>query len=849
VARLQNRLLLRLQAFALVPAVLLTAAGLWGGRALLLRSLESRLAETRSSVVGLLESMQRDMLIRSRTLALQPALVDAVAGRDRQALLGIGFEAMGLLGVDALEVTDRDGVVLMRAQSPGRYGDDASGEAEFAIALQGESHLGILQHDGGLGLMAAVPILSEGRQVGALSVVQIIDYELLEAIHQQREVELSLFNGPALQATTIDDPAALAAIQAALPDGELWIHGEEHITTAHRFMVENDAGGGRLLLAEPTREVTELMRVMWASAGALIVVLGVTATLVSVRFSNSLARPVLSLRRSAEAMATGDLTQRVRVESDDELGELADAFNTMAETLLHSTTSIEALNQEVDERRRLEAESERLRQLLRDIIDSMPSALIVFDPQGRVQLSNQRASALLGLAPGGSLEDLPPRLAARRAVLDRAIEDRAPQQGRSSYVDDTGRIRSEELTAWPLSDALLWAALRIDDVTAREELESRLRQSQKMDAVGQLASGIAHDFNNQIQVIRTYIELLRDVLVDPEDIEAYEAIKQSAISAAELTGKLLVFSRKNIVFDNTIDLNTVALDVVGILKRSIDRRIVVETALSDAPALIAGDRTLLQSAVLNLGLNARDAIETRGQITVSTEIVEDGGPLQRRSVCIRVSDDGAGMDETTRDRIFEPFFTTKGEGKGTGLGLAAVYGTVQQHSGVVEVESQRGEGTTFTIWLPFSERRTQPGAMPSVGRRAGAGGRLMIVDDEATIVAALGRQLRRAGYSCECFTHPRLALEWFREHADEVDLVILDMILPEMDGAELFAQLRRIRGDLPGILASGYGEPARLDSAAAVGLRQHLQKPFSEEELLSAVALALGDESAARLRS
>ncbi len=384
------------------------------------------------------------------------------------------------------------------------------------------------------------------------------------------------------------------------------------------------------------------------------------------------------------------------------------------------------------------------------------------------------------------------------------------------------------------------------DITERRRMEERLRQSDKLEAIGQLAGGIAHDFNNQLGGIMGYADLLLH-RIDDESLRPYaEKIVLAAERAGELTGQLLTFARKGRYTFAPVDLHRIVGDVVSMLEHTIDRRIRIEQILRARRAIVRGDATQLQNALLNLGINARDALPEGGTITFETESVEirpEDDPIGLRPLPpgpylqLRVRDNGVGMPADVAQRIFEPFFTTKTEGKGTGMGLAAVYGTVQAHSGAITVESAPEAGSVFRLLLPAASEAEHAPDDPAGADADADGGaeRILLVDDEDNIRAVTRELLGAAGYEVDTCADGVEALEAFRAEPERHDLIVLDLMMPKLNGAEVFRAVRAERPDLPILLASGYS----LDGDAAPLLEEShtefVQKPFRGRELLRAV--------------
>jgi PAS domain S-box-containing protein len=392
----------------------------------------------------------------------------------------------------------------------------------------------------------------------------------------------------------------------------------------------------------------------------------------------------------------------------------------------------------------------------------------------------------------------------------------------------TGSVRSTLLSAESvkLGDKAC-VLLQVHDLTERMSLEAQLRQSQKMEAIGQLAAGVAHDFNNILTIVSGHTSLLKAVpFENPEDSESVAEIGAASDRAANLTRQLLAFSRKQVMQPTTVDLSNVVNDSAKMLKRLVGETIEVVTDFAATPPLAEADIGMIEQIVLNLTVNARDAMSDGGKLTVRTghQVVDDHDAEQNPEavageyVCLSVTDTGCGMDRETQARIFEPFFTTKEVGKGTGLGLATVYGIVKQHHGWIEVESEPGAGTTFRVHFPAAKAdvgNTSRSRLSDVTRGGDEG--ILLVEDEAPLRKMVSRTLKRFGYQVFEAEHGPQAMAIWKTHQGEIDLLLTDMVMPEgMNGRELAAAIHQDGPDVPVIYTSGYtpelfGEGGEMD--------------------------------------
>lgn len=390
----------------------------------------------------------------------------------------------------------------------------------------------------------------------------------------------------------------------------------------------------------------------------------------------------------------------------------------------------------------------------------------------------------------------------------------------------------------------------IMDITEQKKLQTQLNQSQKMDVVGQLAGGIAHDFNNMLAGIMAAAELLKRRLAhDEKNRKIVEIIIEAASRSADLTRELLTFSRKDTALSTPVRIHETIDAVINLLKRTVDKQILLSARLEGSDPVVMGDKSQLQNALLNLGVNARDAMPQGGTLTYSTtDRLLDKETCRSMGISLEpghylelsVSDTGIGMTKTVLEHIYEPFFTTKEVGKGTGLGLATVYGTVKNHGGEISVHSQPGVGSVFTLFLPLvnADSYQLPHAEEDV---TGSGG-ILLVDDEE-ILRLVGRDLLEdLGYTVYLAENGEHALKVFADHRSDISLVILDMVMPKMGGSETFLQLRDQNPELKVLFCSGFSREGTGDKLAGLGGNGFIQKPYNRNEMGRAVASILRHE-------
>lgn len=423
--------------------------------------------------------------------------------------------------------------------------------------------------------------------------------------------------------------------------------------------------------------------------------------------------------------------------------------------------------------------------------------------------------------------------------------------GTYASVFDRGYIiRDEQQRAIRMIGAM-------QDQTERHALEAQLRQAQKMEAVGQLAAGVAHDFNNIMTAVSAYAELIMQDLPSDSPIRADAAeIHHAGLRARELTHQLLAFSRKQVVRPEVLSFHDLMRGTENLLRRSLGGRTALTLRLSPEPCWVLVDRGQLIQIVMNLVLNARDAMRDQGGEVVIETSVRDRDELLRRRVDLPVAaagrehtasmyvelavrDTGVGMDDETQRRMFEPFFTTKPMGEGSGLGLATVYGITTQANGFVWAESEPGKGTTFRVLLPLTSAPPTAVEERSPNTESRSGTLVLVVEDEPAVRMSVVRMLRRRGYDVVEAANAAAAIDIWRARAREVDAMVSDVVMPGMRGPELATRLRDDRPDLPVVFISGYTADALTSAELSSTSSVFLRKPFTSEELDGALQAVL----------
>lgn len=513
-------------------------------------------------------------------------------------------------------------------------------------------------------------------------------------------------------------------------------------------------------------------------------------------------------------------------------------------------------------RKRLEAaEAAANRQrFLNAMLESLDAGIVACDAAGVLTMFNRAAREIVGLGEAA----IPPeqwaehynlyhpdgkRLFEKEAVpLYRALRGERVRDVEVLIRRRDGRARMVLASGQQILGVhgqSLGAVIALHDITDRKLLEDQLRQSQKLEAVGSLAGGVAHDFNNLLTVIGGYGQMVMQQLEPGDPKYGYvEEISKASERAAALTRQLLAFSRQQVLEPRILDLNTIVSDMEKMLHRLLPANIEFVTALSRDLGRIKADPGQIEQVLLNLVVNARDAMPQGGRLvveTANTDVADTYGQTHVEVaagpyVVLAVSDTGSGMSAETQARIFEPFFTTKEVGKGTGLGLSTVYGIVRQSGGTVGVYSEVGSGSAFRVYLPRiestleTERRQTATTIHARGTET-----ILIVEDDARVRALVQRVLESAGYTVLPATHGQDALRILQERPGRIHLVLTDIVMPGMSGPELLSRIREEHPGCKGLYMSGYSDKALSPGRFPQSEAPHLQKPFSPGTLAQRV--------------
>ncbi len=500
----------------------------------------------------------------------------------------------------------------------------------------------------------------------------------------------------------------------------------------------------------------------------------------------------------------------------------------------------------------------------RSYVESAPMGIFIADRTGRYLDLNPAACRMSGFTEdelkGKSIPDLlAPECRSAGIEHFKQVAETGSAVGEYRFIHASGESRWWSVSAVRLDDAHLLGFA--EDIThrrladdARESLQNQLYQAQKMESIGRLAGGVAHDFNNMLGVILGYTELGLDMITTGHPVhDGLLEIRKAATRSADLTRQLLAFARKQTVMPKVLDLNETVEGMLNMLRRLIGEQIQLDWRPGPAGSTILMDPSQLDQILVNLCVNARDAIGNVGQIAIEAGLTvfdeeacaRYAGAILGNYVTLSVSDNGCGMDDETQAHIFEPFFSTKKPGEGTGLGLATVYGIVQQNHGIIRVSSEKGKGSTFTLFIPLhtpdepGESRTAEGA----DRKAGPA-TILLVEDELAHQTMTRSMLERQGYTVLSSSSPSEAIRLAREYRGRIDLVLTDVIMPEMNGRDLALTLASLRPGLRQLFMSGYTADVIAHHGVLDDGVSFIQKPFTMKELSNKVLESLAQPDA-----
>ncbi len=561
-------------------------------------------------------------------------------------------------------------------------------------------------------------------------------------------------------------------------------------------------------------------------------------------------KPIKKLTKVSKEITDGNSNIRAEVHSNDEIGQLARSFNSMNQKIYET---VDSLNTDIRKREIIEAALIESEKKYKGIIENSIVGLLIYQDD-QVKLCNPKCAQILGYDDyneiiGVGIFDIINMESAKNVLgLRQKLKDHSDVDLRTSvkaHKKDGSFVDVEALGSEIEYQGKPAIQVVVRDVSERRRLEEQLFQSQKMESIGRLAGGVAHDFNNLLTAIIGTSELAMMSINEENPIYSnIEEIINTADRAAELTSQLLAFSRKQIIAPKVIDLNDTIPQMDLLLRRTIGENIDLVTVQSENLGCIKADPSQLEQVIMNLSVNARDAMLEGGKLKIETRNVEFDSEyikshrevLFGKYVLLAISDNGTGIDEKTQRHIFEPFFTTKGVGKGTGLGLSTVYGIVKQNNGFLSVDSEIGEGTIFKIYFPRVDEHPDKVTIDETSFVELSGTEtVFIVEDNNIVRDSAIRSLQRFGYKVESASSGEEALNYLLNPDFSPDIVLSDVVMPNMSGADLAKQLKKDGFKKPILFMSGYTEDAIVHHGVLDPDIPFIQKPFKPNDLAKMV--------------
>ena len=549
--------------------------------------------------------------------------------------------------------------------------------------------------------------------------------------------------------------------------------------------------------------------------------------------------PVNRIIKSMENISDEKYGEQIEVFSNNEIGDLASKFNEMSQRVYTSYNSVNSI-----------------RNMLENIIDSMDSVIFAIDNKGLITAFNTASEEFTEVkridAVGHNFLDVFKYLEKYNDSFNRIFVDKKP------IVINRVTIEKKiyDISIFPLtSEDSIGAVIRLDDISENEKREEQLRQAQKMETIGNLAGGLAHDFNNVLTGIVGTASLMKmktedDIYTTDEMIADIDVLESSAERASGLVKKLLTISRKYKLEIKTFNLNKSVKNVINICKNTFDKKIRITTEYLPGKPVIKGDENQIEQVLLNICINALHAMtimrkdkDFGGELKVSLRIAPDDEIKDKvneisveKYYLIMISDNGIGMSQDIIESIFDPFFTTKSNAVGSGLGLSMVYNMIKKHDGFIDVESAEGVGTEFKIYLPAvpDNQLSDKSAESNVLDRGS--GNILVIDDEEIVRSMISKMLELSGYTVYCASGGMEGIDMLEKMSDIIDLVILDMVMPEISGDEVFSIIKDKYKNVKVLLSSGFSHDERVKNVINDGVDGFISKPYQIRELTAAVS-------------
>ena len=841
--------------------------------------------------------LTREAMALAKILSDSTVIKSPVISKDYQSLRHviepIFQELRDKFGISHIYIHSVDEYVLFRAHAVDEYGDISSFYRRMLIDAKNKKMItgGIECDVDRLGIRGVSPILDNGKLIGLIEVGLNYDIEYLQELKLRTGIDYRMWvsyeatasSGFWPDSNVLDSPTsnifhyASTVPKLVVLDGSLYDKVLQTNNSIVKF-IESQGKSIAVLLApiygynnqqigvmELHKDRTErIVAIKYDQMVALLTSILLAVICICLMWGvifRIILKPLSYLVQITQRRHQGDLSARTNMKHTDEFGQLGNSLDTLSDKLETM------LNQQIEAIKTLGKTEKSLRESeesIRITLNSIGDAVISTDIKGRVERMNPTAEQLTGYsideAKGHDVLKIFNIINSKtRKRCENPIE-KILHTGHAVGLANHTALISKDGTEYQIADSgtpiyndekeLVGTVLVFHDVTGQYKLAERLHQAEKMQAIGQLAGGIAHDFNNMLGGIIGSAELL-DTYLQKEQTKCRKYVHliiETSKRVATLTDKLLSFSRKGKRVEVPVDLHTVIEDTTAILERSIDKQISIEMQFNAVSSIIIGDVSQLQNAILNLCVNARDAMQKYGKLTIVTENIfldKDYCHVKTlelqpgKYVQITVKDTGHGIPQDMLKKIFEPFFTTKETGQGTGLGLAAVYGAIRDHHGDVSVYSELGKGSVFYVYLPVSEEEIQIKKLIDRKRIPGNSA-ILLIEDEEIIRKTTCDILKELGYEVFSAKDGVQGVKLYKENSSRIDLVILDMIMPKMSGEEAFNAIFSINPEVKIIITSGFSHDIKVQQLQAKNDNiVFIKKPFHASELSELIATKL----------
>ncbi len=813
---------------------------------------ERELENIQHAIRLILELRQDDALAIAQSFALRDDVQQGTLTGDRDALMRIVRRIMQERKLYYVVVTDAEGTVLARGHAPGVFGDTVSDLTAFSWPLRGLTIATIAR-------MPTQPLVAAGgapiherappyRLLGAVLAGYALDGAFLSDLKATVGEEVSLIVDGVRLYTTLPVTDTLQPIPVGIETSPVELRIADETYRAIYIPLkgrDDDDPVGTLEVAQSEASVEAILSQIAKTVTVSAVGVSLVVIALALWLASRLTQPLARLTRAVRAFGRAGYSPPIVIRSGDEFETLGNAFNRM-----------------VAERECTEAALQRSEANYRSLVKNAMYGIYRSSPEGKFQTVNPALVRMLGYESEEELlgADLPEDVCAGSGQLEKYRDADRIEGVEVEWKRKDGTPITVRLSGRPVRSKggeVESFEMIAEDVTERQKFEAQLRQTQKMQALGQLVAGIAHDFNNLLTVVRSNAELLAmDLRLGPSEHRLSIAhIEAAAASGATLIRQLMGFTRQADLAPQPLDFNAAVRNTVAMLRHVIPETVKIEATYDTDIGSVPVDPVALQQILLNLGTNAWDAMPDGGVLRIAasamtfTEADRESHPwvVPGAYACILVSDTGIGMDRVTQAQVFEPFFTTKPTGRGTGMGLAMVYGLVKQHGGFVHLYSEPGRGTQFKLFFPLQPVLEPVAALriPTVRMPAGplqtGTETILLVEDQEVLRVTTRRALEKLGYTVIARCDGEEALQELDAATEQFDIILSDIVMPRLGGPELVEAVRRT-GRSPGfVLMSGYAS-AELEGRGVLGGGVvFLQKPWTLAELASAVRTALGD--------